>query len=318
VIKTPTTFVIGAGASAPYGLPLGSDLLTQARALKREESLYKLIAMAIPQPSAWDRVGAFLDNLRETPVGSIDGFLEKRQSDPAFMVIGRAVIAALMASALQRKRKKSTPPTDQDWLGEIIARMSAGANNRNDFDSGNSAVRFVTFNFDSIIEERLIHDVGKLYPEWGGAGVTDVVQTIHVHGRLPELPHIDDAIIDFVRTAHGDTNPLWIEWIKRAMTSVNVVMDPIMAEVTDRAKDALRQATVVCFLGFGFHDDNLVKLGIPGSVNTDTYHHVFGSAYKLHEGDQASVLDLFAGQIKLGGFDDTCLRVLQKVYVFRP
>jgi hypothetical protein len=128
---------------------------------------------------------------------------------------------------------------------------------------------------------------------------------------------ITDGIRDFTRTAYGDISPEWVAWTKKAMTSVNVVMDPVMEEVTNRAQAALRAATVVCFLGFGYHDDNLVKLGIPGSVNTDPYHHVFGSAYGLHEGDQESVLTVFHGSIQLGGVGDSCLRVLQRFNVFK-
>jgi hypothetical protein len=46
-------------------------------------------------------------------------------------------------------------PEEDDWLGEIIDQMSDRANCRRDFDAGNSEVRFITFNFDSIIEDRL-------------------------------------------------------------------------------------------------------------------------------------------------------------------
>ena len=43
MITTPTTFVIGAGASKDYGLPISSDLRKEAHGLLPQHSVYQLI-----------------------------------------------------------------------------------------------------------------------------------------------------------------------------------------------------------------------------------------------------------------------------------
>jgi hypothetical protein len=309
--------VIGAGASEPYGLPLGSKLLEDAKALKHTDAVYDLLTSL---PLLRERVDGFLDDLRGHPARSIDAFLEKRQDNPEIMKIGRAVIAVLMGRALVRKhRDKKITLSDQDWLGEVIEQMSVGTRKRSDFEAGNSEVTFITFNFDSIIEDRLSQDVNKLFENagLGHSPVTDVVRTIHVHGRLPAIPQVRPDVHDFTKTPYGDIDPRWIEWTKAAMASVHVVFDPEMAEVVEQARNALRRATTVCFLGFAYHADNFAKLGIPGAVKTDSQHHVFGSAYGLHEGSKQTVADRFHGNIKLGTFDQNCLEVLQSFQVFR-
>ena len=50
-----------------------------------------------------------------------------------------------------------------DWLGNIIRKMKSGAPDCEAFARGNAEVRFVTFNFDSIIEDRFEKAIRNLY-----------------------------------------------------------------------------------------------------------------------------------------------------------
>ncbi len=208
MIRTPTTFVIGAGASYPYGLPLGAELLKQARAIDHGDDLVQLIGRL---PTGVDVVQRFMADVKKTPIRSIDDYLAKRQDDVHLMKIGRAVIAGLMGRTIASNRRRLEP--SEDWLGQIIEWMSTGAHSRAAFDEGNAAVRFVTFNFDSIIEERLIRDVADLSnPPVAPRRITDIVRTIHVHGRLPDLPM--NSRDPFGRTPFGDIVEQSVEWLR--------------------------------------------------------------------------------------------------------
>ena len=46
LITKPTAFVIGAGASVPYGMPTGGELLRQAAALKPADCLFQVVREA--------------------------------------------------------------------------------------------------------------------------------------------------------------------------------------------------------------------------------------------------------------------------------
>lgn len=318
LIRTPTTFVIGAGASRPYGLPLGADLLEQARSLHLNDDLFRLLISLPMEPGG---VLRFIEDIKETPTRSIDDYLAKRQHDSDFMKIGRAVIAGLMGRAIASQK---APKPNEDWLGQIIEWMSTGANTRSAFEKGNSSVRFVTFNFDSNIENRLVRDVHWLYRSLDARPITDVVETIHVHGQLPDAPPLTGDALG--RTPLGDLRQS-IEWLTRAVGTINVVIDPIRDEVAAKARRALIEARIVCFLGFGYSDDNLGKLGIPGPTPIDGKRHVFGSALGVPDGYQDWIRDRFGRRvlpdgtivqgITLGESHDDCLQTLQKFHIYR-
>ncbi len=79
MITTPTTFVIGAGASKDYGLPISSDLRKEAHGLLPQHSVYQLIHEAgLCTP---DKLNQILDDLRNQGTPSIDEFLFTRQPD---------------------------------------------------------------------------------------------------------------------------------------------------------------------------------------------------------------------------------------------
>src|SRR5207244_3760414 len=124
----------------------------------------------------------FLEDLSDFPLPSIDAFLEMRQHDPMKMKVGKAVIAVLMGYKLQTGIVKPTDP--EDWLAYVIEKMAAGAPTFAAFDRGNCNVRFVTFNFDTTLENQLCRAILSIYRE--GSFPSDRV--IHVHGKLPAVP----------------------------------------------------------------------------------------------------------------------------------
>jgi hypothetical protein len=313
MISTPTTFVIGAGASRPYGLPLGADLLELARKINAEHDIFQLLLQLSIGGAAINR---FLKDIRHTPVRSIDDYLAKRKDDASLVEVGRGVIACLMARAIMNQQPV---PLTEDWLGQIVNWMSTSAHTRSDFDAGNRGVTFVTFNFDSIIEDRLTRDVEALYHNSTASDaprITDVVKTIHVHGQLPTLPTGSTAQNPFARSLAGFTTE-WVDWLRRAIDVINVVIDPSHSERVSRARQALAEATIVCFLGFGYDADNLEsRLGIPGSLPNNG-EMVFGSALDIPEGRRQWISDRFAHRMALAGPKDNCLATLRQFYVYR-
>ena len=177
MIGVPTTFVIGAGASKPYGLPLGWELHKNATDLKPDHPAYHLLASRISA----NKLNRFLADLRAHPATSIDAFLRTRQDRPDVMDIGKSMIASLMGLSIMEKEK--TGRAKEDWLGYVIQRMLERASTWNDFCEGNH-VKFVTFNFDSLIEQRLTRALTAVWSE----ATLDPVPVIHVHGQLPDVP----------------------------------------------------------------------------------------------------------------------------------
>ena len=114
IVKTPTVLVLGAGASAPYGFPLGKELADDVCArLKAGKQWEHLLRIGFEQPM----IVEFAQALYESQSDSVDAFVATRDE---FTSIGKAVIAHGIASKedpdalLERKRD------GQNWYKEVF------------------------------------------------------------------------------------------------------------------------------------------------------------------------------------------------------
>lgn len=89
MITVPTVFLLGAGASYPYGLPLGSELkkyILERYVSDNDGHTSHLINTTSFRRTDIDR---FIGALRYSGLLSVDAFLERR---PEFMEIGKAMM----------------------------------------------------------------------------------------------------------------------------------------------------------------------------------------------------------------------------------
>ena len=264
MITRPTTFVVGAGASNDYGLPTSVDLRMEANNLNPHHTAYQLIVTA--ELCTPEQLNKILDDLRSQGTKSIDEFLFARQDDKIIMEVGRALIALLLANHFHEVKSPDALGWPPDWLGYIIGKMQSGAPDCEAFARGNAEVRFITFNFDSIIEDRLEEAIFNLYR---GAAETHLQETfnaihgqiIHVHGRLPPPP--------------GQLRPLhefrdgfaWRDWLLSAPSEIRVVLDQIEDNTLVATQRAVKRSEILCFLGFAYARDNLTRLGLPDAID---------------------------------------------------
>ncbi len=315
MITTPTTFVVGAGASTDYGLPTSAELRAVAHSLKPGDTAYKLIIAA--KLCTPEQLNTVLDDLRNQGTSSIDEFLFARQDDPLTMEVGRALIALLLGSRFSVVRSiDALRGSPQDWLGYIINKMQSGAPNCKAFVEGNTQVRFVTFNFDSIIEDRFEKAIRNLYRP-AEAHLQEAVnaihgQIIHVHGRLPRPPKHELSF-----------DHQWLDWLRYARSEIRVVMDQIEPEILAAALQAIKHSDVLCFLGFAYARDNLEKLDLPNSRHlrvddSQGYRHIFGTAFGMRPGEIAPVQIMLGGErAVLGSEKEHCIDFLRNNHIFR-
>jgi len=269
MLRIPTTFVIGAGASNPYGLPIGKELLVEATRLRTNRDLYDLVVARSQMP---DKLREFQDELDQHTAQSIDEYLETRQTELELMKIGKYVIAALMGKAVQRFHKAQP---HEDWLGYVFHKMREGVDSGKTFTE--NRVSFVTFNFDTIIENRFRADLKSTFRD----PPLDFPPVIHVHGKLPYLPS------EPMRHGSRDFHPVWRTWLDEAAANINVVLDAINPETRETARNAVLTAEIVCFLGFAYATPNLDRLGLLEAINKGQgTGEMFGSAFKMETGEQ--------------------------------
>lgn len=291
MITKPTVLVLGAGASHPYGYPVGRTLLDDI--IKGAANPGSPLFNDLTHVAGFDFVGAnvkqFSSELNGSASQSVDAFLESRTD---FIDMGRCAIA----SELLRYEKPDIIYATNDWYQYLFNEMY----NRNQFESfGESKVSIITFNYDRSLEFCLFTALRKSSQKSRAECVDNFerIKIIHVHGRLGPSPTEESAWPPYggIPITSND-----LARIARQITIIHEAKDD--TPELEAARSVLSQAERICFLGFGFHERNLRRLfkGVttvysptqtPSSTNWSLRSGVkiFGHNYDFYERERVDI-----------------------------
>jgi len=243
-ITKPTVLVLGAGASAPFGLPLGRDLRNMVCGLSSGTFVFQQLA---PLGHSNDDIQAFMRELRYSADGSVDAFLE---GNPEYLEIGKRIIAALLLP-LEIERNLFPPAASgSNWYEYLANVMAVGTH-----DLSANALSIITFNYDRSFEHyfsRVISQRCRI-PLGDAHERLRAIPIVHVHGSLGAYGATPDGGL------YGPTvNP---EAVQRAAENIRIVSavadtDPVF----DVAEELLDRAQRILFLGFGYLPANVRRL----------------------------------------------------------
>jgi hypothetical protein len=270
MINVKTVFVLGAGASNPFGYPVGSGLYQAV--LDNFQSggpgnTHLLNTTRFMQKD----VDGFLLALSRSGQTSVDAFLERRFED--FLEIGKAA----MAIELMLRENEPLLWQQPNWMFNLFGRMSSET--LEEFDE--NEVAFVTFNYDRSLEHFLCTSLANYFgkPVEACAKVLLNIPIVHLHGRLGYLPWQQRE-----SRAYGDTS-ITAQSVNMSVKEMRVVHE----DITDRdkdfaeAKELLHAAERVYLMGFGFGARNVERIEL-----TSLKPSVFsGTAYGLTASETA-------------------------------
>jgi hypothetical protein len=315
-----TVFILGAGASAEFGLPTGLGL---AQAIRKkmdvrfrhgfepvgngDHDLYQALKDSLPRvekeqllPALWRiRDGITLSN-------SIDDFLDRHQSDRLMQLAGKAAIASAILDA---ERDSSLMPeemgqrfkiekTESTWLLKLIRMMGTGVVANRIFDS----VSFISFNYDRTLEQFLFQTVQDLYAldDEETASVMSQARIFHPYGSLGPISGASEIITFGGFRGH---TPPYPKLTNEIFTYTEKIRD--QQEIAT-IHEVMQRAHQLVFLGFGFHLQNMQLL----KANMDQ-KPVYATAYETSHSNQAEIknriVDLFADNRRIGVRDSTQL-----------
>lgn len=271
MITEKTLFILGAGASCPYGYPTGIELRTDI--CKHFLQRYTAVVNAENENSInWPKgillakAGNFAQVFKNADPIFVDQFLSANPS--TFGDIGKMAIATSIyhfekgsrfGEALEKEERK------QDWYALLFRTMVEGFSSPDDYTkfSGNQ-VAFITFNYDRSLEHYLYRSLtGLFYQELIDRNrlvqtTTDIIMPfpfVHIYGQIAK--------------------PNWLHGHKYggdlSYPSLNSLKDNIKV-VGEERQDIGLQKTIrtlftwakrIFFLGFGYADENLSALGWP-------------------------------------------------------
>lgn len=258
MIHTKTVFVLGAGASMPYGLPSGDQLRADICRMARNPESYPISLSLAVQGVNNEQFKAFGAAFERSNISSIDSFLAKR---PNFADIGKLVIAGVLSAYESPDELFSADKTDH-WYKLLWNAMLLDA--ADPADVRRNAVRFVTFNYDRSLEYFLFESTRNT---WGidEAACTAILKNIgilHVYGQLGPFTH---ASCDGHRT-YGEH--LSKESLQLAARSLQIVPEARDDKAFQVARTWFDWAERICFLGFGFDSLNVDRLGLESVLLT--------------------------------------------------
>lgn len=261
MISTPTVLILGAGASYAYKFPLARGLLHEVCKIlrtprldaRRVESLARLGRPVIDHWGILESLGfderegkAFCDELRHTDYPSVDFFLEQR---PEFTSIGKACMAIILVACedpdILFPGGKTAP--DPHWYKYVLDAVDNGTP-----WAARVPLTIVTFNYDRSLDHYLFT---ALKTRWrtNEATMRDTflqLPIVHVHGTLGE--YLQE------RTYEPNVNP---ESVRLAAKRIVIPIEGAEGRFAD-AQAALTAAERIYFIGFGFHAQNVRRLGV--------------------------------------------------------
>ena len=288
---TGIVFVVGAGASHEYGLPLGGQLITRI-ADSLTFGLLSETGFRGPVATALLSQGFSLADVQDaakwlsfglTSQVSIDRLIGARREAPLQVRLGKLAIAEAIFRAEHESEKLYPLAVSKDdaiirqklfesrdsWLGQLMLHLGGGLN-RTTIKRAFEGVTFVVFNYDRCIELHL-YNLLRFAFQMEKDEACDTLQSIsihHVYGSLGPLTFRSSGDVNF-----GDFGADLNASADRIRTftedSDNSTLIPIHI--------AMQEADKVVYLGFGYEELNC-RLIVRDGKNIEA-HKAWGTAY---------------------------------------
>ncbi len=264
MITQNIVLVLGAGASMPFGFPSGTDLKNEITSrlhprdpwhIQLEEAGFQI-----------DQIRDFRTTLLKSGKRSVDAFLEHRTD---FLEVGKAATACAL---LPREREELLfHPGKESWYEYFFAKLNARFE-----DFNRNPVSVFTFNYDRSLEHYLFTALQNAYGKTSEecAEVLRSIPIVHLYGQLGELPPLSS---DGVGIPYG--SPVDVGILRKAASGIRIIHETLTDdEPFKQAHELLKNASRVCFLGFGYDLTNMERLLGYGPTGRP---EVFGSTIGL-------------------------------------
>lgn len=299
MIDVPTLFILGAGASKPYGYPTGIELRSEIIrnfSSEIEDLLTKSLLIHPQRVSHQRQAKEFLEHFSRSPVDSIDKYLAL---NPNFSYIGR--IAITLCILKNEKTSKfledmDPPGSNEDWYRLIFNRMTTTLKLPEDFMKfRENKIAFITYNYDRSLEYFLYDSFYHTF--WQSRNDSKFLMTecipfpiIHVYGQVAELSPLSWPDESNYRE---DFN--YLKEVEKLSEGVRVIGER-SDNMKDKVKELIADYKRIFFLGFGYASDNLDTLDLPMAIDDDW--DVYGTAKGMTEKEIGNVKSLFVRNFK--------------------
>ena len=309
MIKKSTALILGAGASKPYGFPTGRELLFDIIDDNLPRINTKISSTIRNLGFKEDEIADFAKELKDSPFQSVDTFVINR---PEYQEIGKAAIAAALIPREDRARMRALRNREDGphWYEYLFNQIGT---RKEEFQD--NALLIVTFNYDRSLEEyfhlSLMHGFGL--SEIEAAEYLAKIPIVHVYGQLGKYIYLDSKGRYYTPQAK-------LGELRELLSEMKILPESEhKSSEFSRASKFIHNADIVCFIGFGYDDTNLFRLGF------EDWRHKFadrdkkrllGTAFKFEKDECRRISRKFDDNIVLGDYEDDALLFLKRFPVF--
>lgn len=295
MISKKIVFVLGAGASMPYGFPSGIGLLDSIIRLTCEQDKIDLLKKCGFTNFDFQ---IFISALKLCGHNSIDAFLEMR---PDLIPIGKHLIALKIAAYEAKSSLVHYNPEikGKSWYDYIFQKMTTPKSEEFPLNQ----ISFITYNYDRSFEEFLSGCLQVNYNLRNNEDrdIIEKLNILHIHGSIGSLDVRDVNCVDY-GIINDDTK------LRVAANSIKIIHESEHnIDTLNKARQLIRGADRVCFLGFGYHEKNLERLKLP--EKDSTFYN--GTSVGLLTMELEKIQSMFKQKISLYNYDIiTFLRIV--------
>lgn len=273
MIEVPTVLILGAGASKPYGFPLGIEL---------KDNIISNLGKMADNNSGWasepkfdeDLVFLFIDKFAMSTRSSIDSFLAYHEDD--FKEIGKIAIVDAISKC---ENDNKLHPGDDDWytyLANFIYECPFE-------EIGNNKIGIITYNYDRSLESFLYYSLLASYKE--GSYPEECVlklneiPIVHMYGRLDPLPWESKDGRPYGKSCSRDK-------LFEMSNDIRLIQEATKEEIPTQANALIKNAKKVYFLGLDLRRrENLELL----DLSLLRGKQVLSTAYDLKHGERNNI-----------------------------
>jgi hypothetical protein len=321
VISKRTVFILGAGASCPYGFPSGArlrDLICFDGGFRDKYLTYltnSQIDEGIRKKKISD-VKQFIKIFNNSHIKSIDAFMA---NNPKLSLTGKYILAYEIfqyeidsrfgEDAIREQERleglRKSPDNNHylwgipgfnggDWYFYLYNRMVEGLVGKYaipDFSNGN--ISFITFNYDRSLEQFFYISLRNSFSEVSEEEIIKTLKQLkilHVYGQVAFLKWQNPSdYIEYKQTINESH-------LERSSKNIRTIYEEKENPELLEAQKILKQADQIFFLGFGYAPENMEVLNLPGAISNAS--KICGTAFVWEEKEIERVKERFVAGFK--------------------
>jgi len=277
-----TVFILGAGASVPYGYPTAQGLRDFIIKDFRQKYIFYLHKKYNHSSDEAEKIANkfmyLIQSFNQSGTKSFDLFLSRNRGE--YYEQGKFILAwCILYFESSSKFNEEIKNPASDWYKWLYNEMTDELVKSSDLEKINeNKLKIITFNYDRSLEEYLEEslifsfsgdrkDVTK-FTEW--------INVIHTYGKILDLR--------WENLENGEkysTNNI-LDLADKAKENIQIIYDERISR-NEEIQKIITSAERIFILGFGYSKENLEAIGLQNCINRNQY--IYGTTKDFEENE---------------------------------